>query len=200
MFRGVVPIEYESTLERDFLIGKEFLLNVIEVTPQPCTIYYSDGLTQRQRTYTPDFFVSYSLGRHQRKHELVEVKPKAEWRKHWRKWSPKWKAASRWAKDYNAEFRIYDESRIRNQALTNILFLDRYKRMAVPQQTSRRLLEYLASAGPLTIEGFLVRLPYIDSSANISHVWHLLASRRIDCEITQTLGIQTQVWVREPYA
>lgn len=198
MFRGVTPIEYESTLERDFLIGKEFLLNVIEVTPQPCTIYYWDGLTQRQRSYTPDFFVSYNLGRRQRKHELVEVKPKEEWRKHWRKWSPKWKAANRWATDYGAGFRIYDESRIRNQALTNILFLDRYKRMAVAEETRHRLLEFIARTGPLTVEDFLVQLPHIDSSANINHIWHLLASRRVDCEITQPLGMLSWVWVREP--
>ncbi len=40
-FRGGQAIQYESTLERDFLIRHEFFLNVLEIIPQPVQIPFT---------------------------------------------------------------------------------------------------------------------------------------------------------------
>ena len=60
-FRGETAIQFESTLERDFIIRKEFCLTVLEVIPQPVQIPFvaSNGQTY---IYTPDFLVYYRLG------------------------------------------------------------------------------------------------------------------------------------------
>ena len=54
-FRGIKSIEYESTLERDFLARTEFFLHVRDIVAQPARIpYISAG--GRTYPYTPDFW------------------------------------------------------------------------------------------------------------------------------------------------
>ena len=114
---------HESTFERDFVIRKDFFLDVLDVIPQPVEIPFTAANGQRYR-YTPDFLVLYracnappELGP---KPELVEVKPASDRRAHWRTWSAKWKTARSYASERGWLFRIHDETRIRDQALTNI--------------------------------------------------------------------------------
>jgi hypothetical protein len=198
VFRGETPTPYESTLERDFLIRKEFSLAVLDVIPQPCRIPFvaHDG---RRFDYTPDFLVYYRLG-NQSYHEypkpvLVEVKPESDWRKHWRKWLPKWKAAYRYAKDQGWEFHIHDESRIRDQALRNIRFLDPYKRMTFPVEESRQVVETLRLMGSAPVHYLLARhFMGIYRAEGLAHLWHLLATRQVDCDITLPLNEFTDLW------
>jgi hypothetical protein len=200
MFRGETPIEYESTLERDFLIRKEFSLAVSDIIPQPCQIQYRDPATGRLFHYTPDFLVYYRLGsRHYEDYPkplLVEVKPEAEWRKHWRKWLPKWKAAQRYANESGCVFRIHDESRIRDQAFKNIMFLSRYKRMAFPVEETRVVLETVRQMGSAPMDYLLARhFMGIYRAEGIAHLWHLLATRQLDCDISRPLSNFTEVWI-----
>lgn len=60
-FRREMSIPFESTLERDFLIRKEFCLTVLDIIPQPCQIPFQ-GRDGRSHTYTPDFLIYYRLG------------------------------------------------------------------------------------------------------------------------------------------
>lgn len=198
VFRGDTSIPYESSLERDFLIRKEFSLAVLDVIPQPCRIPFvtHDG---RCFDYTPDFLVYYRLG-NQSYHEypkpvLVEVKPESDWRKHWRKWLPKWKAAYRYARSQGWEFHIHDESRIRDQALRNIRFLDPYKRMTFPVEESRQVVETLRLMGSAPVHYLLARhFMGIYRAEGLAHLWHLLATRQVDCDITLPLNEFTDLW------
>jgi len=196
-FRGKSAIQFESTLERDFLIRKEFELDLLDVIPQPVRIPFTkNGLNY---TYTPDFLVYYRPGLpygEYPKPMLVEVKPLAEWREHWRSWLDKWKAAYRYAKDQGWEFHIHDESRIRNQALANIRFLERYKRMHFPEAESRRLIDNISQMGKAQFHDILaLHFMGICSAESISHIWHLLATRQLDCDIFQPLNDFTELWV-----
>lgn len=198
-FRGESPIQFESTLERDFIIRKEFCLAVLDVIPQPCQISFK-GKDSRSYTYTPDFLVFYKLGNTEYgnypKPVLIEVKPEREWRKHWREWLPKWKAAWRYAKEQGWEFHIYDESRIRDQVLKNISFLELYKRMRFPAEETRWILENLKQMGSAPFHYIIARhFMGLYKAEGIAHVWHLLASRQIDCDITRPLDEFTELWV-----
>lgn len=200
MFRGEEAIEFASTLERDFLLRKEFSLAVLAVVPQPCQIPFRDTFTGSGEIYTPDFLVYYRLGN--RSYEdyprplLVEVKPEAEWRAHWRRWLPKWKAAYRYAQQQGWVFHIHDESRIRDQALCNIAFLSRYSRMAFPEEESRVVIETVAQMGGATVDYLLARhFMGIYRTEGIAHLWHLLATRRLDCDISRPLDDFTELWV-----
>lgn len=199
MFRGEAAVEFESTLERDFIAHAEFSRSVLKIIPQPCRIAYLAPSGRRQ-TYTPDFLVLYRAGTRcsdgPSKPTLVEVKPEAEWRQHWRKWLPKWKAAHAYAREQGWIFHIRDESRIRNQALKNIHFLNRYKRMTFPPEESRAVIAMVEQVGTVTahhlLEAFFM-VPH--RPQGIAHLWHLLATRMLDCDISQPLSNHTELWI-----
>lgn len=200
MFRGKTPVEFESTLERDFLIRQEFSLTVLGVIPQPCQIQYLDPATGRHYCYTPDFLVNYKVGSKNSdgcpRPILVEVKPEGEWRKNWRKWLPKWKAAYRYAKNQGWVFHIYDETRLRDQTLRNIKFLSRYKRRIFPSAESLVILETVRKMGATTV-GYLLARHFMGAgrSDGLSHIWHLLAGRKLDCDISGPLDEFTEIWI-----
>lgn len=174
---------------------------MLDVIPQPCQIpFVADG---RTFIYTPDFLVYYKLGDMAYpaypKPVLIEVKPEQEWRDHWRKWLPKWKAAYHHAKEQGWEFHIHDESRIRTRALANIGFLERYKRMQFPMEETSVVLETVRQMGCAPVHYLLARhfMSSFYRAEGISHIWHLLATRQLDCDITLPLNDSTEVWV--PY-
>lgn len=198
-FRGHSSVAYESSLERDFLIRTEFSLSVLDVISQPAEIPFvsSNG---RAYTYTPDFLVYYRLGSHSYddypKPVLVEVKPETEWRKHWREWLPKWKAAWSYARTQGWEFHIRDESRIRDQTFDNIRFLERYKRMQFSAEESWWVLETVSQMGCATMDYLLARhFMGIYRAEGIAHLWHLLATRKLDCDISRPLNEFSELWI-----
>ncbi len=198
-FRGETGVPYESTLERDFIIRKEFCLSVLDIISQPCEIPFI-GKNGQTYTYTPDFLIYYRLGdtayHDFPKPILVEVKPEIMWRKHWQKWMPKWKAAYRYAKEHEWIFHIHDESRIRDQTFNNIHFLERYKRMDFAKEESSWIIENVRQMGSAAFHFILARhFMGIYKVEGISHIWHLLATRQLDCDITQPLNDFTELWV-----
>jgi len=199
MFRGESAIQFESTLERDFIIRKEFSRSVQEIISQPAEIPFKSP-SGRQHTYTPDFLVYYRLGSQDYLNYpvplLVEVKPRAQWRSNWRKWLPKWKAAHRYAKEQGWMFQVQDESRIRDTAFENIRFLERYKRMSFPEEDSAAVLDTLMSMGSAPVHYVLSRhFMGLYKAEGIANIWHLLASRRIECDISKPLTDTTTLWV-----
>ena len=196
IFRGETAIPHESTLERDFLIRNEFFLDVRQILPQPIRIPFT-GADGRTYSYTPDFLVMYRPDRQGcRKPLLVEVKPSEQWRRHWRKWRRKWKAAIRCAKEHDWMFQIQDESRIRDTVLQNVRFLDPYMRMRFKTDDSQRIIKALHSTGPTSIRALLDRhCSGTNQSQGIALLWHLVAVRKLDCEITGPMNHHTKLWV-----
>lgn len=199
-FKGEAAIPFESTLERDFLIRTEFSLCVLDVIAQPVQVPFVASTTGQSYTYTPDFLVYYRLGNRPYtdypKPVLVEVKPEKEWRKHWREWLPKWKAAWRYAKEQGWDFHIYDESRIHDQAFKNIRFLEPYKRMRFPVEESRWVIENVRQMGASPFHYILARhFMGMYRAEGIAHIWHLLATRQLDCDISRPLNDLTDLWV-----
>ena len=201
MFRNESAVEFESSLERDFVIRQEFFLGVLDVVSQPCEIPFrlANG---REFTYTPDFLVYYRLGSQTYetypKPLLVEVKPAALWRQNWRKWLTKWKAAHRYAQTMGWRFHILDESRIRDTTFENIAFLQPYARMAFDEAESEWIVSALRDIGSASVDHLLAtHFMGIYRANGISHLWHLLATRRLDCDITRPLNHQTELWVAD---
>lgn len=199
MFRAEDAIEFESTLERDFIIRKEYSSAVLGIVPQPCQVEYLTASGRRQ-IYTPDFLVHYRLGsRHYEDYPrplLVEVKPEREWRQHWRKWLPKWKAAYAYARAQGWQFHIHDESRIRDQAFDNIMFLSRYKNMTFAEEESLAVIDTVEQMGVAPFDYLLARhFMGLYRGQGIAHLWHLLATNRLECDISRRLNNFTELWV-----
>ena len=188
-FRGTTSVPFESTLERDFLLRVEFLTAVAGVVAQPVVVPFTSP-SGREYPYTPDYLVHRRDG----PSELVEVKPASEWRRHWREWFPKWKAARRLARARGWTFRIHDESRIRGPALETIRFLQRYRRLAPPEPVAAELIAAVAAAGRIRVDDLLARHTDAGSDrAAIQHLWHLVAGRRLDCDIGRALDATTEL-------
>jgi hypothetical protein len=182
MFHGKTAIQYESTLERDFLIRFEHDRHVLTVTPQPCQLIFKADNGQCY-PYTPDFHITFS----NKKPWLIEVKPESEWRAHWREWLPKWKAAWRYANERGWVFHIQDESRIRDQTFANLKWLDRYTRMHLTAMQSESLMAKVAAQGNLQAKAV--------APAEQAYLWHLLAVGRLDCDMTKPLSGETLLWI-----
>jgi hypothetical protein len=198
-FRGETSIPYESTLERDFIIRHEFDLDVSEIIPQPVVIPFKTR-SGRTYSYTPDFLVYRSLGlatySRYPKPVLVEVKPYTEWKKNWREWSAKWKAARRFAREQGWEFRIYDESRIRDEVLKNIMFLSRYQRLEFSNEDSIHIIESVRERGAVEFHALLARhFMGIYRATGISHIWHLVATNQLKCDLSIPLSDFSELWV-----
>lgn len=172
---------------------------MLDIIPQPATIPFT-AKNGRLYTYTPDFLVYYRLGDQSYddypKPVLIEVKPHAEWKQHWREWLPKWKAARRYAKEQGWVFRIRDEFRIRDQAFENIRFLERYKRMDFAAVETSKILQTIHETGSATVD-YLLAMHFMGlyRGQGIAHIWNLLATRQIECDITRPLNEFTEVWV-----
>lgn len=197
-FRGKKLVPYESTLERDFVIRQQFFVDVQDVVAQPCSVpFQAPG--GRRYVATPDYLVlrraTAGKSGQERKPLLVEVKPEQEWRQHWRAWLPKWKAIYRYAQSQGWEFHIADESRIRDVVLKNITFLDLYKRMNFESQDSRAVVQAVRSAKVLPVSALVdMFCSQGDRRRMTAHVWHLIATRELNCDVRRILSEQTEVW------
>lgn len=192
-FRGRQSIPYESTLERDFLVRTEFSRLVAEIIPQPVRVPFSSR-NGRSYNYTPDFLVSYVGGR---RPQLVEVKPRDEIQVRWREMKPKFRAALCYARERGWDFRVQDESRIRDQVFQNILVLQRYRRMQFSSEETRRILADLDEMGQATFQTLTRHYSSVqpNTAIGVSHLRHLLVTRRVECDMSLPLNDETMLWV-----
>lgn len=196
-FRGQSSIQFESTLERDLLTQLEFDDKVLDVIAQPAEIPFK--LNGRRYHYTPDFLVFYKLGsssyHNYPKPHLIEVKPEIEWRTHWKKWSTKWKAARRYSIEQGWQFQILDESRIRTPKLENIQFLNRYKLFEYPEEELSNICSCVEEMGSTSVGYLLARFFMgIFKTEGTSMIWHLLAQKKLACNVSERLSEDTIVW------
>ncbi|SDQ82604.1 TnsA endonuclease N terminal [Pseudomonas grimontii] len=183
-FRGE-GVAFESALERDFISRMDFSREVVSVVSQPVTLDFV-ARNGRSYTYTPDFLVRFK-GRAEIPPMLVEVKPEENWRESWREYLPKWKAAWSYARAQGWSFHIYDESRIRGQSLKNIQFLERFKRADYAKEDLDAVIQTVEFMGAAPIH-YLVALHFTGSEAlGTSHIFHLIANRQLDCDISSKI-------------
>ncbi len=198
-FRGDHPIPFRSTLHREFLTRFEFDLDVVEITHRPVAIPFRTA-SGAIGEYIPDFLLYRALGHltysRYPKPMLVEVLPSEEWKANWRELATKWKAARRFASAQGWEFRIYDESRIRDTVLKNTMFLARYKKMQFSNEDSVKVVESVKERGAVKFHALLARhFMGIYRAEGISHIWHLVATQKLKCDISAPLSDFSELWV-----
>jgi hypothetical protein len=107
-------VDFESSLERDYIHILEFDENVRYYYEQPIKIEFND------RYYIPDFFVEYWDGTK----EVIEIKYTIDLIENASKYVVKFKAAEEFCNSNDLRFRILTENEIRNDYLFNIKFLN----------------------------------------------------------------------------
>ncbi|SMO53830.1 TnsA endonuclease C terminal [Chryseobacterium rhizoplanae] len=120
------PIQFESSLERDYIFLLEYDQTVKQYLEQPLKIKYIDN-NKKQRTYIPDFIVEHFDNRPT---ELIEIKYTSTLKAKKDELEQKFKAARKYCQRNNLIFKVADEIHIREDRATelyNYKFLHRYK-------------------------------------------------------------------------
>ncbi|BFM44100.1 TnsA endonuclease N-terminal domain-containing protein [Flavobacterium sp. CFS9] len=187
-------IEFESSLERDFIYLLEYNLEVKRYYEQPIKINYLDKNIEKY--YVPDFFVEYWDGTK----ELVEVKYAQELEEKHNELSTKFKAAELFCTKNNITFKIYNEHLIRTPLGWNAKFLNYYRYPKFDLNFDeitmiRNRLEELNNSTPAKLikdmandESKQAELLYL--------LWYLIANYSITFDNDKKLSMNTLIWVK----
>lgn len=201
-FRKEKTIAFESMLEKDFITLCEYNDMVLDVIEQPVTLLYINE-NGREVPYTPDFLVyfksspSTSVISDLPKPMLVEVKPSDKLKEKFYEYRLRFKIATRYAMENGFVFKIFDEKKIRGQQFKNINFIARHKNLLYEQDEEERILAHLKAIGHTAIDHLLAYLYVTEAQRGIGlgQVWHLLANKKIACDMSLPLGQHTVIWL-----
>lgn len=202
------PVQFESSLERDFIYLLEFDFNVKMYLEQPLEIPYKDenGIN---RVYIPDFAVSY----HDkfRKNEIIEIKYESELLLKNPNLILKHEAARKYCIANNLMFRICTDVDIRetnNIKLKNIKFLSSYRDYFDNINYKATGLEFNATYDifltkiirkekEISIQKLInkVSTDYQKQAELIFIIWYLIANNFISCNLNKPLNMNSTVWI-----
>lgn len=201
-------VQFESSLERDFIYLLEFDVDVQSYLEQPITIEYS-GIDKRKRRYTPDFYVQYREP--SRQDELIEIKYKNTLIRNHFKLKPKFDAARYFCKKNGLSFRIVTELDIRPDnsfLLDNLIFLSKYKDVYLNLQENGHngsqsvensfvLIDHLKLNGSIGITELLdqVSKSFQNRGELLFELWYLISNRFIGCDLNEKLTMHSKIWV-----
>jgi hypothetical protein len=197
-FRNEKSIRHESLLEKEFIQLMDFNDNVIDIIGQPIIEYISkEG---KKRKYTADFLVFFKEPKSQKhiiKPLLVEVKPNKRLIHDWKELKGKFIQGIKFAKQHGYRFKIFNENRIQSNKLKNIVFLHRYKDYKPNPDDVNIIINHLQAVGHTTLEHLTTHLYVTDlqKGNGISHIWHLVYSKIIVCDLSTKLTNNTVLWL-----
>lgn len=202
-FRGDAVLPCASDLHHGFLQRQAFNLTVESVEQPGCSI----GLGGEQddvETFQPSFLVRYrtdSAPSHmQRGPLLVDIVSSRERRGARAYWSLRAKAGRKYAASQGWSYRVLDEVGIETTALDNIRFLDRYVDLEFLPEEMDWVTAAVRELGVVTFDYLVARqYPSLLAAEGIACLWHMLAARRLDCDISFPLCGETELWVPDGY-
>lgn len=186
---------FESSLERDWLVAADFDPSAVQVQEQPFTIHYQ--LDGKPRRYTPDLLVEYQAAARASEVVVYEVKPMDDLRANWKMFKPRFKAAVRYCRERGWRFKIVTEKYIRTPFVENAKFLRRYRNLQSQPLFGDQLLYTLRALGETTPQALLAAAYLHEEKrmAALSELWRLIACRTVGAVLTDTLTMQSPIWL-----
>jgi hypothetical protein len=185
-------VDFESSLERDYISILEFDDNVRYYYEQPLKIEFKD------RYYIPDFYVEYWNG----EKEVVEIKYDIDLIENASKYVDKFKAADEFCNVNGLTFRILTEKHIRNDYLYNIKFLN-----AVLVRHTSHDYEYFNEFELLGQKMKELKRATIDKLLDVStscelkrmeliqFLWIMIIYKKIKCDLSIKLNMEAEIWI-----
>ncbi|MCT4213448.1 Tn7 transposase TnsA N-terminal domain-containing protein [Elizabethkingia anophelis] len=200
------PIQFESSLERDFIFLLEFDKDIKQYLEQPLEIVYNDE-SGKQRKYTPDFIITY----YDRPTEIVEIKYESTLNAMREELQMKFLAAKKYCEKNGFIFKVVTDKYIREEKrieLQNCIFLSRYKnffdnidkqRSAFPPINSDLTLLYknMKSLGRASVRE-LVNKSTRDENKQAELIfltWYMVANNYLYANFTEKLTLNSSVWL-----
>lgn len=185
-------VQFESSLERDFISILEFDNKVSKYYEQPITIKYFDN--NIKRTYTPDFWVEYSDGIR----EVIEIKYLKDINSANEKTKIKHQEAYNFCYKNNLTFKILTEKEIRTPYLKNAKFLLYYKSKSniLNRNHLRSILDKIKELKTATVSEVIESLT-TDKYAQAEHLftlWYLLSVNLVKFDIRKELSMTSVLY------
>jgi len=186
--------DFESSLERDWLICLDFDRDVAEIQVQPMRVKFRYGGVVG--TYTPDVRVTYGQVTGRKRVVVYEVKFREDLFKDWSTLKPRFKAARQYCKDMEWEFQIITEREIRTPYLDNAKFLRKYLSVQDNSVTRGQLLYTLSALGDTTPETLLVASYWCvqHRMEALPMIWKMLAEGVLGADLHEPLNMKTPIW------
>jgi hypothetical protein len=181
-------VEYESALERDFVLLTLFEDPAVRVRSQPITLNFEhEG---RQRRYTPDYLVEGG-GRF----EVVEIKYEADLQRLAAQLQPGFDAARNWAAQSGGTFRVATERTIRVPRLLNARRLLPLRTVPIDPELARAVTAAAKQIDTPTF-GRVVDSISADRTQVLATVWRLIARGELKVDLSEPIGFATAVTAR----
>lgn len=202
------PIQFESSLEKDFIYLLEFDRAVGKYLEQPLEIHFKDS-KGINRKYTPDFLVNYKDKF--RKDEVIEIKYEIELQNKKKEFEEKFEAARKFCIKNDMVFRVISDTYIRNDKhiyLKNIKFLSWYRdffyninyeatNLSFDTSYSCILLDKLKEHKICSVKKLIYSIT--DDKNKIAELifltWYLIANNFINCDLNILLNLESNVWI-----
>lgn len=185
-------VDFESSLERDYIYILEFDENVRYYYEQPLKIEFDD------RYYVPDFYVEYWSG----EKEVIEVKYNIDLIENASKYVTKFKAADEFCNTNGLTFRILTENDIRNEYLYNVKFLNAVQIMRNGIESEYfnefELLERnLKKLKRTTINNLLDTCTSCElkRAELIQYMWLMVIHKKIKVDLNKKLNMEVEIWI-----
>jgi len=197
-------IQFESSLEMDFIYLLEFDIEVEYYTEQPLAIKYLDN-ENKERLYYPDFYIHYFDAN--KKDNIIEVKYFNDLKKNEKELGRKFNAARDFCKLHSLDFIIITEREIRKERdyLRNIKFLSRFRfNIASANDSSKEdvlvgllIIKTIRNSKTMSIESLIKELKKenIRPEQSQYYLWILIANNFVRCDLTKKLKMKSIVWV-----
>lgn len=198
--KNLAHIEFESSLEADFIRMLEFDLKVDRFVQQPVKIYYTDE-RGKKRSYTPDFIVYFKedpmTNAPYHCPLLCEVKPRHLLKKYWKMLKPKFRAAMRHCSEVGWKFKIQTDKEIKTQFTKNIKFLLPFMKQTPDYgliQKIQHALQSLRSSTPKELIRFYSK-EVMNQAELVAPLWYLVGNQRVGCDLSGKLTMNTKIWL-----
>lgn len=200
-------IQFESSLERDFIYLCEFDNNIIRYIDQPTKIEYIDS-KGKKRIYTPDFLVEYK--KNQKQSDIIEIKYSNYLSKNSHLYEEKFHHARLYCKKNALTFSVLTEKDIREgqkSYLTNISFLLKHRETIgrsksslhndIDIEISLNLIKELRLKNKTSINDLLETYSskYITDRDPLYYIWFLISNNYISCNLKELLTKNSLIWV-----
>ncbi|GJN59188.1 Tn7 transposase TnsA N-terminal domain-containing protein [Elizabethkingia anophelis] len=200
------PIQFESSLERDFIFLLEFDRDIKQYLEQPLEIVYKDK-SGKQRKYIPDFIITY----YDRATEIVEIKYESTLNEMREELQMKFLAAKKYCEKKGFIFKVVTDKYIREEKiieLENCIFLSRYKdffdnidkqKSAFPPINNdlTSLYKSMRSLGKTSVRELVSKNTRDENKQAelIFLTWYMVANNYLYVNFTEKLTLNSLVWL-----
>lgn len=188
---------FESSLERDWSILLAFDDDVRGFVDQPFTISYThEG---KGHHYTPDYLADWGRLSGNFRRFVYEVRFRDDLRIQWQEHYPRFRAANHHCRARGWTFTILTDVEIRTPYLENVKFLRSYKQITERGDTCARILNALDVQGTTTPNKLLASVCESEQTRldTLPTLWHLIATRRIACDLQRVVTMNSCIFRSE---